>query len=347
MISVHLYNNFAAIDARKIYILATIKIVNSMKNIAFLFAIIITMFASSDKTFAQVDFSGVGLNNDLLKQFSLGNGGFSPSAIGVRVEATTSGGVGMGATFQQSLTKRTGIEGIVTGNNTDMRITGLYEYFQPLVFKGWKAYVGGGGHIGMTHSAGSAQLLADIMNGSLDVSNGRQLFMGVDGIVGAQYDVPNMPINVSIDAKPALHLNNHPNKFEIGIGLSVRFKPGSGGGNGNGNGKGSGSGSGGGASQGSKGNGSSTGTGSGEGSGSTTKKGTVKVRKQENGSSNTNSNTQSGGNNGSTQTNTRPMPSPKPSPAPTPSPTPTNDNNGNNNSNGSGGDGNDNGEGWD
>ena len=318
-----------------------------MKKIVFLLAVTIAMFANSNNTFAQIEFSNMSVNNDLLRQLPIGGNGFNPSAIGVRVEATTSGGIGMGATFQQSLTKRTGLEGIITGNNTDMRITGLYEYFQPLIFKGWKAYIGGGGHIGMTHSAGSAQLLADIMSGSLDVSNGRQLFMGVDGIVGAQYDVPNMPINISIDAKPALHLNNHPNRFEIGVGLSVRFKLGSGGGNGNGNGQGSGSGSAGGASQGSQGSGSSAGQGSGEGSGSTTKKGTVKVRRQENGSSNTNSNSNSGGNNGNSRTNSRVSPSPNPSPSPTPAPTPSNNNNGNKNSNGSGGSGNDNGEGWD
>ena len=316
-----------------------------MKKIIFLLAIAI--LANSGNLLAQVPFSNISLNNDLLKQLPIGANGFNPSAIGVRVEATTSGGLGMGATFQQQLTKRTGLEGIITGNNTDMRITGLYEYFQPLVFTGWKAYVGGGGHVGMTHAAGSAQLLADIFNGSLDMSNGRQLFMGVDGIVGVQYDVPNMPINISIHAKPALDLNNHPKPFEIGVGFSVRFKLGSGGGNGNGNGQGSGSGSAGGASQGSKGSGSSTGEGSGEGSGSTTKKGTVKVKRHDNGSSNTNSNSNSGGNNGNTRTNTRVSPSPNPSPSPTPAPTPSNDNNGNNNSNGSGGNGNDNGEGWD
>lgn len=266
-----------------------------MKNLAAILTTFI-IIVSLSTTSVQAQFSP---NNVSVLGTRIGNTNLQPTSIGFRAEATTSGS-GYGISLQQQLNKKNFLEGIGTVNTTDIRFTGLYQYHQPLVVKNLSLVMGGGFHFGKTHAQGGLDLV-EILTGT-DMNPGQaDMFYGADLIAGLQYDVPRMPINLMLDVKPALHLGNHPNNLEIGVGFTVRFEFGKGGGgSGNGQGSGTGSGSQGGSSSGSSGSGSGTSTDSGSNSGnSNTSGGGVQVKKfpgnNTGGGSSTGTNTNQGG----------------------------------------------------
>ncbi|PSJ72155.1 hypothetical protein C7N43_35675 [Sphingobacteriales bacterium UPWRP_1] len=183
------------------------------------------------------------------------------TAIGVRFGAGTFG-TELGISLQQKLNTKNYLEGIVSMNKYDFRLTGLYQYHYPLAVKGLTAFGGVGAHVGQTRTGGFLDVI-DILNGNTpDFSGGSGTFTGVDAIGGIMFKARQMPINISLDVKPAYTFNNHPKKFEIGAGVTIRwtFGSGGGGGNGSGNGSGSGSGTGGGKQGGTKPDGSTNGS---------------------------------------------------------------------------------------
>lgn len=183
----------------------------------------------------------------------------SSTAIGMRLGAGTMG-TELGISLQQKLNTNNYLEGIVSMNKYDFRLTGLYQYHYPLAIKGLTAFGGVGAHVGQTRTGGFLDVI-DILNGNTpNFSGGSGTFTGVDAIGGVMYKAKQMPINISLDVKPAYTFNNHPKKFEIGAGLTIRWTFGSGGGGGSGTGNGSGSGSGTNANQGGNGSGTTTGT---------------------------------------------------------------------------------------
>ena len=56
--------------------------------------------------------------------------------------------------------------------------------------------------------------------------NDKAFGLGVDGIVGLEYKIPNAPIAVSVDLKPYLEIVNHGGVYfspDPGIGIKVAF----------------------------------------------------------------------------------------------------------------------------
>jgi len=91
--------------------------------------------------------------------------------------------------------------------------TGLWERHVPLLdVDKLKFYYGFGAHVG----------------GTGDTSNPRYnntLLVGADGIVGAEYFIPDSPIAVSLDLNPRLEFGHGP-YFDLspGVGLKYVFK---------------------------------------------------------------------------------------------------------------------------
>ena len=159
--------------------------------------------------------------------------------MGVRLGGGTMGS-DLGLTIQHQFDQNSYIEGMGTLNKYDMRLTGLYQYHQPLSMRGLTWFVGGGAHIGRVRQS-VAESLLDILNidlgGEGDV---RRVFLGLDAVGGIQYKFPGIPMNASLDVKPALNFGDHPKNFEVGIAFSLRWHIGSGGGQGSSNGSTSG-----------------------------------------------------------------------------------------------------------
>ncbi|MEM7161171.1 MAG: hypothetical protein AAF487_01910 [Bacteroidota bacterium] len=110
-------------------------------------------------------------------------------AIGIRA------GFDNGITYKQFITSVSAIEALAFFGNNSFNLTGLYELNNENAFQvdrlDW--YYGGGGHIGFYTVDGE-----DGDSGSL--------LLGVDGIIGIEYNFEQAPINVSLDWKPQINL---------------------------------------------------------------------------------------------------------------------------------------------
>ncbi len=166
----------------------------------------------------------------------------TPSTLmGVRIGTGTLGS-DLGLTIQHQFNQNSYVEGMGTLNKYDMRLTGLYQYHQPLSMRGMTWYMGGGMHIGRVRKS-VAETLIDILNIDLGTeADAKRIFLGLDAVAGIQYKFPGIPMNASVDIKPALNLNDHPKRFEVGAAFSLRWHIGSGGGKGSSNGSTSGNG---------------------------------------------------------------------------------------------------------
>ncbi|MFK7904421.1 MAG: hypothetical protein AB8B69_04810 [Chitinophagales bacterium] len=166
----------------------------------------------------------------------------TPSTLmGVRIGTGTMGS-DLGLSIQHQFNETSYVEGMGTLNKYDMRLTGLYQHHQPLSMRGLTWYVGGGMHIGRVRKS-VAETLIDILNIDLGTeADAKRIFLGLDAVGGIQYKFPGIPMNASVDIKPAFNFNDHPKQFEVGAAFSLRWHIGSGGGKGSSNGSSSGNG---------------------------------------------------------------------------------------------------------
>ena len=97
------------------------------------------------------------------------------------------------------------IEGMLWfGWNNAINVTALYEWSQPVINDDFSLYYGAGAHIGAAYN---------------------DFAIGVDGIVGLEYQIPNAPIAISLDYKPAInfiHFNAY-GFFDFALGVKYTF----------------------------------------------------------------------------------------------------------------------------
>ena len=72
--------------------------------------------------------------------------------------------------------------------------------------KNLRAYIGGGGHIGF-----------------LKKSSGGGTLFGVDGVIGLDYKLMELPLAISLDWMPTLQFGKRSDEFSSWGGLGVRF----------------------------------------------------------------------------------------------------------------------------
>ena len=131
------------------------------------------------------------------------------------------GGYASGLTVKHFLGSEAAFEGIAArrwngyGNRTSWSITGLYELHISNVFdvRRMNFYYGAGAHIGFWRN---------------NDTNSSYTVIGVDGIVGLEYNFTEAPINISIDWKPAFNLFGHSDWGHNAFGgdefaLSIRY----------------------------------------------------------------------------------------------------------------------------
>jgi len=105
--------------------------------------------------------------------------------IGIRL------GQPLGATARYFFDDANAVEGIAGIYNETFTVTGLYERhfdLSALTVPGFAWYAGGGAHMGARRIEGSTKFIA-----------------GFDGIVGLDYTFEKIPLNLSLDWKPAVH----------------------------------------------------------------------------------------------------------------------------------------------
>jgi hypothetical protein len=122
-------------------------------------------------------------------------------------------GVANGVTFKTFLNGNDALDLILSfrsnKNSSSFRLTGLYEVHAPINnAAGLKWFYGGGGSIGSFKDK-------DTDKDDLAVS--------LDGVLGLDYKFNAVPINISLDWKPAINIAPETEFDAEGLGLSVRF----------------------------------------------------------------------------------------------------------------------------
>lgn len=110
------------------------------------------------------------------------------------------------------------IEGIVNLQWRGVLITGLYEKNFP-VFKaeeGFRFYMGAGAHVGFWSNYRRHPWY--------DEKDKRDhVALGIDGIIGLEYTLGDVPLNLAIDWIPMLNIADEAHFWGGGLGLSIRY----------------------------------------------------------------------------------------------------------------------------
>jgi hypothetical protein len=110
------------------------------------------------------------------------------------------------------------LEGVLGFRDHGVVITGLYEIHQEAFgVKELKFYYGAGAHIGAIGSG-----VYQRFDGDNVTYNKNQILIGVDGVLGLEYNIPQAPIAVSLDLNPRAELASGP-FFDIAPGLGLKY----------------------------------------------------------------------------------------------------------------------------
>jgi hypothetical protein len=129
-------------------------------------------------------------------------------------------GVGLRAGYENGLTikhfigQKSALEGIISSRWQGFGITGLYE-IQNRAFNtpGWNWFFGFGAHVGFWNG-----------NHAYWGEPGTSYtVVGADGILGLEYCFREVPINLSLDWKPAFNFYGYSGYWGDGGALSIRY----------------------------------------------------------------------------------------------------------------------------
>lgn len=133
------------------------------------------------------------------------------AAVGLRAGETS------GLTLKINTKKGPALEFIAGLWNNWISFTGLYEKNAP-AFKvdGLRWYYGGGGHLAFATRSNYYE--------GRSYASGEDYGFGIDGIVGLEYKIPQIPIALSLDMKPLMEIYRNGNlNFGFDPGFGVKF----------------------------------------------------------------------------------------------------------------------------
>ena len=117
-------------------------------------------------------------------------------------------------TFKHFMRDDRAVEVLAYFYNYGYRVTGLYEIHGDINgLDGLKWYLGPGAHIGVWNDQWASRF-TDRQSG---------IAIGVDGVIGLDYKIPGVPINLSVDWQPSFNIIRYAS-FEPGWGgLGIRY----------------------------------------------------------------------------------------------------------------------------
>ncbi len=131
------------------------------------------------------------------------------TGIGIR------GGPSNGLTVKHFITENAALEGLLATRWDGFNITGLYE-IHATAFNtprlNW--YYGLGGHIGFWDGT---------KNDYWFNHSGNYTVVGIDGIIGIEYNIETIPFNIGMDWKPGLNIIGYQGFWGDEAAISVRF----------------------------------------------------------------------------------------------------------------------------
>jgi hypothetical protein len=122
------------------------------------------------------------------------------------------GGWTPGITVKHFISGTSALEGLLSTRYNGFLLTGLYEVHAPAFgVTGLYWYYGGGAHIG----AWNRYYRTDKAD--------NYSVIGIDGILGMEFNITEIPFNLSIDYKPGINLLGKPFGLTDEVALSVRY----------------------------------------------------------------------------------------------------------------------------
>jgi len=129
-------------------------------------------------------------------------------AVGLR------GGLANGLTGKKTMGEGKAIEAILSTYSKGFVATGLIEFYKPAFgVDGLNWFYGGGAHVGFW--SGSTN--------PWSTTNSSAMVAGIDGIIGLEFKIPDIPFHIGVDYKPAINLIGNTGFWWDGGGLSIRY----------------------------------------------------------------------------------------------------------------------------
>lgn len=123
-----------------------------------------------------------------------------------------------GASLKYFTSPTIAIEGVLGFRDKGAVITGLFEIHQTAFnVAELKFYYGAGGHIGGVGKGGYR-----VYGGDYQVYTSSSPLLGVDGVIGLEYLIPDSPIAVSADLNPRIELFRG-SLFNLYPGLGIKY----------------------------------------------------------------------------------------------------------------------------
>ncbi len=120
-----------------------------------------------------------------------------------------------GLTVKHFISDRAALEGIFATRWRGFVITGLFEAHRQLAdVDNLNWYYGVGAHIGFWNTNSSI---------SWGEAGTAYTVVGIDGILGLEYNFEEIPINLSLDWKPAFNLTGYSGFWGDGGAFSIRY----------------------------------------------------------------------------------------------------------------------------
>ncbi len=142
-------------------------------------------------------------------------------AVGLRA------GLPTGISLKLNPMKKGAFEFIVgTYGRGNLNITGLYEFQKQISgIEGLMFYAGPGLHINFQSDVRYYRYYRYNNNRYYDVTygNGSYISAGADAIFGIEYKIPDFPMSVGADLKPAIDIGRYDAVFFIDGALNIRF----------------------------------------------------------------------------------------------------------------------------
>jgi hypothetical protein len=121
------------------------------------------------------------------------------------------GGYSNGLTVKHFISETNALELLVAGRWGGLNITGLYEVHKPLTSPSTRWYYGGGAHLGFWNGVRNPWFR----------DTDQHTVVGLDGILGMEYNFVDYPFNLSLDYKPSLNFYGY---FGYWGELAVSFR---------------------------------------------------------------------------------------------------------------------------
>lgn len=130
------------------------------------------------------------------------------TGVGIR------GGLFNGITGKHFISENAAVEGILSTRWRSFNITGLYEIHNfAFDTPGLYWFYGGGAHIGF--GDGDHHPRIDTID--------NYSYFGIDGIIGMEYVIADVPLTIGIDWKPVINLVGYSDFWGDSGALSVRY----------------------------------------------------------------------------------------------------------------------------